>query len=48
MRFRIGSEGQGQGETYLIGVIEFIVHEASDDAGFAHGLVTQEDELVLG
>jgi len=44
MRFWIGSEGL---ETNLVGVIEFIVHEASDDAGFAHGLVTQEHQLVL-
>lgn len=33
---------------YLIRVVELVVHEASDDAGFADGLVPQEDELVLG
>ena len=32
----------------LIGVVELVVHEASDDAGFADGLVAEEDELVLG
>lgn len=32
----------------LVGGIEFIVHEASDDASFADGLIAQEHELVLG
>jgi len=45
VRIWIGSEGLG---TNLIGVIEFIIHEASDDAGFADGLVAQEHQLVLG
>ncbi|KAM1011033.1 hypothetical protein ACFX13_047178 [Malus domestica] len=32
----------------LIGIVELVVHEASDDAGFADGLIPKEDELVLG
>lgn len=32
---------------YLIGVVEFIVHESSDDAGFPDGLIAQEHELVF-
>ena len=34
-------------KNYLISIVEFVVHEAGDDAGFADGLVPQEDELVL-
>ena len=43
-----GGIGSDSWERNLIGVVEFIVHEASDDACLADGLVTQEDELVLG
>ena len=32
----------------LIGVVEFVVHESSDDASLSDGLVSQEDEFVLG
>lgn len=32
----------------LIGDIEFVVHEASDDAGLSHRLIPQEHQLVLG
>lgn len=32
---------------YLIGGVEFVVHEASDDAGLSDGLVTQEHKLVF-
>ena len=32
----------------LVGGIKFIVHEASDDASFADGLIAQEHELVFG
>mmetsp|Transcript_7344 Transcript_7344/g.17995 ORF Transcript_7344/g.17995 Transcript_7344/m.17995 type:complete len:252 (+) Transcript_7344:347-1102(+) len=32
----------------LVVVVEFVVHEARDDGGFADGLVAEEDELVLG
>ncbi len=32
----------------LVSGVEFIVHEASDDAGFANRLVAQENQLVLG
>lgn len=31
----------------LIGGVELVVHEASDDAGFPDGLIAEEDELVL-
>ncbi|PON99809.1 hypothetical protein TorRG33x02_045740, partial [Trema orientale] len=31
----------------MIGVIELVIHEASDDTGFTHGLISQEDQLVL-
>ena len=31
----------------LVGVVEFVVHEAGDDAGFADGLIAQEHQLVL-
>ena len=34
--------------SYLVGVVEFVVHEAGDDAGLADGLVPKEHELVLG
>ena len=37
-----------ESETDLVGGVEFIVHEASNDAGFAYGLVTQEYQLVFG
>ena len=33
---------------YLIGVVELIVHEAGDDAGFTHRLIAKEYELVFG
>lgn len=29
------------------GVVELVVHEASDDAGFTYGLVTQEYKLSV-
>ena len=35
-------------EEDLISVVEFVVHEAGDDAGFANGLIAQENELVFG
>ena len=31
----------------LIGVVELVVHEASDDTGFADGLVPQNHQLVF-
>jgi len=34
-------------EEDLISVVEFVVHEASDDAGFPNGLIAQEHQLVL-
>ena len=37
-----------ESETDLVGGVEFIVHEASNDAGFAYGLITQEYQLVFG
>ena len=33
---------------YLVCVVELVVHESSDDARFADGLIAQEHELVLG
>lgn len=41
-------ERSWESETDLVGGVEFIVHEASNDAGFAYGLVTQEYQLVFG
>ena len=35
-------------EDYLIRCVEFVVHEASDDAGFADGLIAEEHQLVFG
>lgn len=32
----------------LVSGVEFIVHEAGDDAGFSDGLISQENQLVLG
>jgi hypothetical protein len=32
----------------LIRGVEFVVHEAGDDAGFADGLIAQEHQLVFG
>lgn len=32
---------------YLIGVIEFVVHKASDDAGFTDGLIAEKNQFVL-
>lgn len=32
---------------YLIGGVEFVVHEASDDAGLPDGLIAQEHQLVF-
>lgn len=32
---------------YLIGGVEFIVHETGDDAGFSDGLITEKHEFVL-
>jgi len=32
----------------LVGGVEFVVHEAGDDAGFPDGLIAQENELVFG
>jgi len=29
-------------EENLVSVVEFVVHEASDNAGFANGLIAQE------
>lgn len=43
-----GSEKKKRSVINLIGVVEFVVHEASDDAGFADGLIAQEHQLVLG
>ena len=34
-------------EMDLIGVVELVVHEASDDIGFADGLVPQKHQLVF-
>ena len=34
-------------EMDLIGVVELVVHEASDDTGFADGLVSQKHQLVF-
>ena len=31
----------------LIGVVELVAHEASDDTGFADGLVSQKDQFVF-
>ena len=31
----------------LIGVVELVVHEVSDDTGFADGLVSQKHQLVF-
>ena len=33
---------------YLVRGIEFVVHEAGDDAGFTHRLIAKEYELVFG
>lgn len=35
-------------ERDLVGGVEFVVHEAGDDAGFPDGLIAQENELVFG
>lgn len=32
---------------YLISIIEFIVHEACNDAGFSYRLVSEKDQLIL-
>jgi hypothetical protein len=29
--------------SYLVGVVEFVVHEPGDDAGFANRLIPQKD-----
>lgn len=34
-------------KNYLISIVEFVVHEAGDDAGFADGLIAEEDQLVF-
>ena len=34
-------------EMDLIGVVELVVHEASDDTGFADGMVSQKHQLVF-
>lgn len=35
-------------ELYLIGGIEFVIHESGDDAGFADGLISQKYQFVFG
>lgn len=32
----------------LVSGVEFVVHETSDDAGLADGLISEENELELG
>lgn len=44
----ISEEKIGGMKMDLVGGIKFIVHEASDDASFADGLIAQEHELVFG
>ena len=44
----ISEDLEREGCDYLIGIVELVVHEASDDAGFPDGLIPQEDEFVLG
>ena len=46
----IGPQGRRArgGASYLVGVVELVVHEAGDDGRLAHGLVAQEHQLVLG
>lgn len=39
---------QGNQKDDLIGGIKLVVHEAGNNAGFANGLIAEEDELVLG
>lgn len=38
---------EGERKKYLICGVEFIVHEAGDDAGFSDGLIPQKHQLVL-
>jgi len=34
-------------EIYLVSVVEFVVHESSNDTGFADGLISQKHQLIL-